>query len=103
MHGFFVHESFVKPSVLAHIESLVAGVDHQGVVRQAFFVQIVQYASYVVIQGFYHLGIVAHVALIFPFRQFFSLRLGFIEFLDKWRIKGIVLCPFFVGHTAYEL
>ena len=32
--GFLVHEAFVEPAVLTHVEALVGGVDDEGVVPQ---------------------------------------------------------------------
>ena len=37
-----VHVSLVKPSVLAHVETLVGGVDDDGVVGESVLVEIVE-------------------------------------------------------------
>ena len=62
-----VHEALVEPSVFAHIEALIGGVDDEGVVEQALGFEVVEQATDIVVEGFHHLGIVAHVALEFVF------------------------------------
>ena len=32
-HGFFIHETFIKPTVFAHVESLVGSVDNERVIK----------------------------------------------------------------------
>ena len=78
--GLLIHEALVEPSVLAHVEPLVGRVDHERGVQQSRLLQIVERAPDVVVQTLQHLGIVAHVALVFEFRQFFSLQMAGIEF-----------------------
>ena len=60
---FLVHEALVEPAVFAHVESLVGSVDHEGVVEQALFFEVVEQTAYVVIERFDNFGIVAHITL----------------------------------------
>ena len=95
MHGFFIHEPFVEPSVFAHIESLVRSINDQRIVHQTFFLQIVKYTTYIVIQSLYNLRIIAHITLELPFGQLLSLRVLFIELFDDRFIESIILLAFF--------
>ena len=67
--ALFIHEPLVEPAVLAHVEPLVGGVDHQGVLVEPLRSQIVENAPHVVVEALHHLRVVAHVALKLPFRQ----------------------------------
>ncbi len=33
-HGFFIHEPFVKPSVLSHVKALIGSIYNKGIVEQ---------------------------------------------------------------------
>ena len=55
--------------MLAHVETLVAGVDDQRVVQHIMLTQIVHKAAHIVIHGTSHLGIIAHVTLELVLRE----------------------------------
>ena len=52
--------------MLAEVESLVGGVDHDGVFGQAVFVEVVQHLAHAVIDRFHGTEVVFHIALVFP-------------------------------------
>ena len=68
-HGLFEDPAFVEPTVFAEIKSLVARVDHDGVFREAFLVQVIEHAADVFIEGFYGREVVVEVALITPAQE----------------------------------
>ena len=88
--------------MLAHVEALVGGVDHEGVVQQALLLQVVEHTAHVIVERLHHLGIVAHVALVLPFGQLASLRVLLVELLDDGCVEGIVLGTLFGRQTANE-
>ena len=102
MHRLLVHEALVEPAVLAHVEALVGGIDHEGIVQQAFLLQVVEHTTHIIVERLHHLGIVAHVALVFPFGQLASLRVLLVELLDDGCVEGIVLGTLFGRQTANE-
>ena len=48
--GFLIHEALVEPAMLAHVESLVGGVDDQRVIQQIVLLQIIEHDTDVPIQ-----------------------------------------------------
>lgn len=50
VHRLLIHETFVKPSVLTHVESLIRGINHQCIFQHTFVFQIIQDSSDIVIQ-----------------------------------------------------
>ena len=69
---FFVHKALIKPSVFAHIEALVGGVHHDGVVAKSVLFQIIEQSAHVVVNRTYHGSVVANVVLVFPLHQFLA-------------------------------
>ena len=67
--ALLVDEALVEPAVFTHIEALVGGIDHEGVVQQAFLLEIVQQAPNLLVEGVNDLGVVTHIALVLPFEQ----------------------------------
>ena len=86
--------------MLAHVEALIGGIDHEGVVQQALRLQVVEHTAHVVVERLHYLGIVAHVALVLPFGQIASLRVLLVELLNDGCIEGIVLGTFFRRKAA---
>ena len=63
---FLVHEALVEHAVVAEEESLVARVDHDGVLREALPIEEVEQAPDVVVHRLDGRQVVLHVALILP-------------------------------------
>ena len=68
---FFVHEALIVPAVIAKKEALVRGIDDDGVVGEALFVEIVQDATDIIVDAGNAAQIVLYIALIFPVLLFF--------------------------------
>ena len=71
-HRFLIHKAFIKPTMFAHIKSLIGSINHQRIVQHSLFFQIVKYTPYIIIQRFHCLHIVTHIPLKLPVGQFFS-------------------------------
>ena len=99
-HGLFIHKAFVKPTVLTHVEPLVGSIDHQCIIQQILFFQIIKHAAHIIIQCLHHLGIITHITLEFPIGKFFSLRILLIELLNNRSIKIIILFALFRCQTS---
>ena len=69
MQTLLIHEAFVEPSMLSHIESLIARIYHKRVIQQIVLFQIGKQPSYVVIQTTGNLGVVTHITLKLVFRK----------------------------------
>ena len=87
---FLIHEALVEPSVLAHIEALVAGIDHEGVFAQSGAVEIVEQTAHIVVEGLEHLGIVAHETLVLEFLQGASRKVAAAEIDSKRIVESVV-------------
>ena len=103
MHRLFIHEPFVKPSVFAHIETLVGSINHQCIIHHPFFFQIIQHTSHVVIQWFHHLQVVTDISLEFPFCQVFSFEVPLVEILCNGFVKVFKLFAFFRIHPVQHI
>ena len=68
---FFVHKTLVIPAVIAQEKALVRCVNDDGVVGEAFFVEIVEHAPDIVVDRGHTAQVVFYVALVFPFFIFF--------------------------------
>ena len=86
-----VHETLVEPSVLAHIETLVGGIDNECVLQHTILTKICHETTYVVVQSACHLGIVAHIALILPLHQVLALKVLTLEIARKTIVESPVL------------
>ena len=89
-HRFFIHETLVEPSVLAHIESLVGGIDDDGIVHQVVFLQIVEQAAHFIVHRLDAAQVIAQICLIFPADKVFARRLLFLE---VFRAFGVCFVP----------
>ncbi len=81
--------------MLTHIESLVGGVNDNGIFQHIVFFEIIQYASHVFIQRFHRFCIIGHIALVFPQGKFFPLRIILVELINNrlvMLIPGRFLC-----------
>jgi len=67
--GFLEHPALVIPAVLAEVEALIRGVDDDGVFSLAAFVEIVEHATDVLIDGADTGEVVLEVTLVFPLRE----------------------------------
>ena len=76
--------------MFAHIEPLVGGVNHEGVVEQSLFFQVIEQATDVVIEGFDHFRIVAHVALELKLRQGAPTEIALFE-IETERVVEMVV------------
>ena len=68
---FFVHKTLVIPAVIAQEKALVRCVNDDGVVGEAFCIEIVEHAPDIVVDGGHTAQVVFDVALVFPFFIFF--------------------------------
>ena len=101
VHGFFVHETLVEPTVFAHIKTLVRGINHQCIVQHIFLFQVIQYAPYIIVQRLNYFCIITHIALIFPFGEFFTFQVTFIKIFNDRRIKCVESFTVISVHTFY--
>ena len=88
--GLLIHEALVKPSVLAHVEALVGGIDHEGILEQTSLFEVVERAADIVVQALEHLGIVAHIALELELGQLLALQVAAAE-VDGQRVVELVV------------
>ena len=99
-HRFFIHETLVEPSVLAHIESLVGGIDDDGIVHQVVFLQIVNQATHFIVHRLDAAQVIAHISLVFPNGKVFARRLLFLE---VFRAFGVCFVPRFALFGVHAL
>ena len=86
-----VHPALVEPAVLAQIEALVGGVDHDRVVGQARLLEVIQHPAHAVIDRRDAGQVVVHVPLILPADQVLALEIGLLEGLDLGPVGGVPL------------
>ena len=98
----FVHKTLVEPSVLAHVEALVAGVDHEGVVEQAGLLEVVEGAPHVVVERLEHLGVVPHVALVLELGQLFACEVAAVEVARHGFVHVVVALEVGTVEAAYH-
>ena len=67
--ALLIHESLVEPAMFAQVEALVGGIDDDGVLSQAVFVEVAQQATYVLVDAMDDGEVVAQVCLVFPLHQ----------------------------------
>ena len=79
VHAFLVHETLVEPSVLAHVEPLVGGIDNNGVLGKAVTVEVVEDFAYALVNRVNDRQIVAQIGLVLPFHQCPSCELVLLE------------------------
>ena len=80
--GLFEHPALVIPAVFAEVESLVGGVDDDGVFGEATGFEFVEDDADAFIHGANGAQVVFNVALIFPLRDLFVAEFGLLSF---WR------------------
>ena len=100
--GFLVHEAFVEPAVLAHVEALVGGVDDEGVLPQAGLDEVVQDAADVAVYGADDAQVVLHVAAVFPFGQGPAGEAVGLELFDDGVVVGVPGGFLLRGHAARD-
>jgi hypothetical protein len=64
--GLLVHQALVEPALVSEEEALVRGVDHHGVLGQAFNIEPVEQSADPVVDGLDGLQVITHVALVLP-------------------------------------
>ncbi|GIT31016.1 MAG: hypothetical protein Ct9H300mP1_30620 [Planctomycetaceae bacterium] len=77
--ALLVHEPLVEPSVVAQVEALVGGIDHDGVFGQTGLVEVIQDPADVVVDAGDAPEEILDVPLILPADQVLALELGFSE------------------------
>ena len=97
-----VHESLVEPSVLAHVESLVGGVDDDGVVGESVGVEIVDDAAHALVDAGYYRHVVAYVGLVLPVVEVLALEVG-LKQLAVAREVVAAPCRALLGGHAVDL
>ena len=100
--GLLVHEALVEPSVLAHVEALVGGVDHERGVEQTRLAEIVERAAHVVVEALEHLGVVAHVALVLELGEGFAAEVAPVEVGGERVVEIVVLGAAAAVEAAYH-
>ena len=96
-----IHKALVKPSVLAHIESLVGCVYYDGVVGQAVLVEIVEYTTHALVNTCYYRHIVADVYLILPVVEVLALELSLKQLAVAWEVVSAPSRTLSRCHTVY--
>ena len=86
-HGFLEDPALVEPTVFTEVEALVGGIDHDGVLGEAFVLEELQHAADVVIHRLHGGEVVVHVALVAPADEVLALRVG----LTVGRIARLVI------------
>ena len=86
--------------MFSHIEPLVGGINHEGVVEQSLFFQVIEQATDVVIEGFDHFCIVAHVALKLELRQGAPTEITLFEIETEGVVEMVVDGAIFRIKTA---
>ena len=76
--------------MFAHIEPLVGGINHEGVVEQSLFFQVIEQATDVVIESLDHFRIVAHVALKLKLRQGAPTEIALFEIETEGVVEMVV-------------
>ena len=87
---FFIHEPFVEPTMFAHIEPLVGGVDNQRIFKQVVLFQVFQYHTDVTVYRMDHAEVIMHVTLVFPLGKLLTGSFLFLEVFDD---RIVVLIP----------
>ena len=88
-HGLFVHEALVEPTVLAHIEALIRSINHERIIIQSFFFQIIQHTPHIVVQRLHGFHIVAYVTLELPVGEFLALRILLIKIINDRPVEFV--------------
>ena len=86
-----IHEALVEPSVLAHVEPLVGGVDNHRVVEHVVVLEILDDAPHIAVDGVDHAHVVVHVALVFPLGKLLAGKVLLLEFSDDGVVVGVPL------------
>ncbi len=96
--GFFVHPAFVIPAMIAEVESLIGGVDDDGIFIEAGFLEVSQHATDVFIDAFDTAEVVFHVALVFPADEIFTSEVCFSQRFVFGIEGGVPRCKLFGCH-----
>ena len=75
--------------MLAHVESLVGGVDDQRVIQQIVLLQIIEHDTDVPIHGMDHPKVIVHITLVFPLSQLLTRAFLRLEVLDDRIVIGV--------------
>ena len=84
-----MHKSFVEPTVLTQIKTLVGSIHHYCVFIQAGLFQIIKNSSNTFINRFDTSQIIVHIASIFPQNQFTTSEFSTIKIFYNWLIISI--------------
>src|SRR5205807_8097511 len=71
---FLVHQTLVKPAVVAQEKALVGSINHDRVLRQTLGIQIIEHSADVVVQALDAAQIVLDVILVTPLAESVSLK-----------------------------
>ena len=89
--------------MLAHVETLVGGVDHEGGVEQAGIAEVVERAPHVVVEAFEHLCVVAHITLVLILREGAAFELAGTEVGGDGVVEMVVARAVFRVEAAYHV
>ena len=79
--------------MLTHVEPLVGSIYDHRVLRQSFRLEVIEHATYILIERLYRFGVVTHVTLILPLRQLITCEVCLIEGIDDRLVVGIPCRP----------
>ena len=99
-HGFLEDPALVEPAVLAEVEALVAGVDDDGVFREALLLEVIEHAAHALIDGADGGEVVVHVALVFPADEVLAGEIGGAELGVARLVVGIPHLPLLGGEAG---
>ena len=89
--------------MFAHVEALVGGIDHQGVLQQSGLLQIVEQAAHIVVDRLRYLGVLAHIALELKLGQFLSLQIALVELVGNRVVEAIPSLLVGFVHAAHHI
>ena len=95
----FVHEAFVEPPVLAHVEALVAGIDNHRIFHQTGGFQIVEQAPHLLVDTVDDAHVVADVALVLPPEKGIAREVLRQHLLVAGIVVGLPNLPLFGRHA----
>ena len=87
--------------MLAHVESLVGGVDDDGVVGESVLVEIVEHTAHALVNTCNYRHVVAYVSLILPVVEILALEVGFEQLAVAWEVVASPSRALCRSHTVY--